>query len=379
MRIGLNLLYLVPGEVGGSEIYARELIHQLGALRPDYKFIVYCAREATESVQAEGWPENVQVAELAVNARNKPRRVFYELFWLPRRADADGLDVLHSLGQTTPLFGRPARVLTVLDLIFHHFPETFPGLARRGLELLVPAGAKRADRVVAISQATKDDLAETYGIDPAKIDVALLGAGWTEPDSVLTREQIEVENSITLPPGEFALCVASGHRHKNIDRLLEAFAALPRRSLVLVGRAGMDHDQLVARAEELGIADRTLFTGWISNEALEGLYREARLFVYPTLLEGFGLPVLEAMHRGVPVVCSNTSSLPEVAGDAALIVDPLSTEAIAEGIERVFTDNALRAELIARGHEQASRFTWEKCAEATLASYERARLSAQTK
>lgn len=370
MRIGLNLLYLVPGEVGGSEIYARELVHALAALRPDDQFIVYCAREATESLEAEGWPENVRLDELPVNARNKPRRVFYELFWLPRRADADGLDLLHSLGQTTPLFGRPTHVLTVLDLIYHHHPDTFPGPARRGLELLVPMGARRADRVVAISQATKDDLAATYGIDSQKIDVTLLGAGFSAPAEVLSRAELAA--AVDLPDGEFALCVSSGHAHKNIPRLLEALTRMPGRRLVLVGHAGLDQERLIERADQLGVGDRTTFTGWIDPPVLEGLYREARVFVYPTLLEGFGLPVLEAMHRGVPVVCSNTSSLPEVAGDAALMIDPRDVGAIAEATERVFTDDALRADLISRGHQQAKKFTWQHCAEQTLASYERA-------
>lgn len=362
MRVGLNLLFLVPGEVGGSEVYARELVRALADKRPGDEFVVYCAQEAGESLRAENWPANVNVREQNLKARSKPRRVAFELLRLPRIAKRDRIDLLHSLGQTTPLWGG-TRVVSVLDLIFHHHPETFPGPARHGLELLVPLGAKRADRVVAISQATKDDLVETYGVSAEKVDVTLLGAGFHAPESAEEMSQY----------GEgFALCVASGHAHKNVPRLLDAFAELPGRELVLVGHAGLDQEALIAQADRLGIAGRTHFTGWIDAPELEGLYRRAELFVYPTLREGFGLPVLEAMQRGVPVVCSNTSSLPEVAGDAALTIDPNSADAIAEAVERVFTDEALRADLIARGHQQAAKFTWERCAEATLASYERA-------
>ena len=180
MRIGLNILYLVPGEVGGSEIYARELVPALAAERPEDEFIVYCAAEAGDSLRDESWPSNVELRVLDLTARNKPQRVLTEIFRLPHIARKDRLDLLHSLGQTTPLWGCGKRVISVLDLIYHHYPETFPGPARRGLELLVPLGAKRADRVTTISQATKDDLVATYSVDASKVDPVLLGAGFSE-------------------------------------------------------------------------------------------------------------------------------------------------------------------------------------------------------
>jgi glycosyltransferase involved in cell wall biosynthesis len=370
VRVGLNLLFLVPGEVGGSEIYARELVRALATRAPEHEFIVYCGREAAASLVAEDWPTNVRVSELGLNARNKPARVTFELLRLPRLARKDRLDLLHSLGQTTPLWGCGRRVVTVLDLIFHHFPDTFPGPARRGLELLVPLGAKRSHRVVTISRATKDDLVKTWSIDPDKIDPVLLGAGFTPKDRGLSRP--ELDKRFGIGGNQFALCVASGHAHKNIARLLEAFTELPEANLVLVGHAGLDQEKLISRARELGLADRVTFTGWIEPEELEGLYKASTMFVYPTLCEGFGLPVLEAMLRGVPVACSNTSSLPEVAGDAALTFDPLDTAAIASAVRELSVNDVLRAELIERGVRRAASFTWQKAAEGTLASYARA-------
>lgn len=371
MRVGLNLLYLVPGEVGGSEIYARELIAALAAEQPDWEFIVFCGREAAAELPDDSWPGNVRVHELSVNARNKPARLAWELFALPRIAKREKIDLMHSLGQTTPWWGCGTRVVSILDLIYHHYPATFPKAAQKGLEFVIPRGARRADRIVAISAATADDLSASYGIDRGKIDVTLLGAGFTEPTSALTRD--ELDKNLGLKPGDFALSVASGHEHKNIPRLLDAFATLDdSRQLVVVGRAGLEDDKLTAKATQLGIADRVIFTGWIDEPVLEGLYREAALFVYPTLMEGFGLPVLEAMHRGVPVACSNTSSLPEVAGDAALTFDPLDTGAIATAMDRLFTDAELRNELAASGLTRAAGFTWQECARQTLASYQRA-------
>jgi glycosyltransferase involved in cell wall biosynthesis len=371
VRVGLNVLYLVPGEVGGSEIYARELIGALGNARPDDEFLVYCAREAADSLGAEAWPANVTVHVVGVNARNKPARLAAELLKLPRIARRDRIELMHSLGQTTPWWGCGTRVLTILDLIYHHYPATFPRAARLGLEFVIPIGARRAKRITTISQATATDLEKTYAVDPSKIDVVHLGAGFAEPGVAATREQLATD--FGLWPGDYSLCVSSGHEHKNIPRLLHAFTKLPsERRLVLVGHAGLDQEQLIAQARELGLAERVLFTGWIGSEELEGFYREATAFIYPTLMEGFGLPVLEAMHRGVPVACSNTSSLPEVAGEAALTFDPTDDDAIVAAIERLMTDAQLREELRERGVAQAANFTWERCAEETLAFYRRA-------
>lgn len=368
MRIGLNLLYLVPGAVGGSETYARELTAALSALRPSDEFVVYCGNEAAAVLPDPSWGQNVRVAGLGFEAANKPRRILKELYGLPRRAKRDGVELLHSLGTTAPLRPRAKSVVTVHDLTFHHFPQTFPRAAQLGLELLVPRGARKSDRVIAISEATKRDIVATYDIDPQKIDVVLNGFGIS--DSVAAADARE---RLGIGDGAFALCVASGLAHKNIPRLLEAYSATEGdHKLVIVGHAGLEHEKLVALAAEHGLGDRVVFTGWIEDADLNGLYVEAEFFVYPTLLEGFGLPVLEAMSRGVAVTCSNTSSLPEVAGDAALMFDPLDGAAITAAIERMFSDESLRRDLIARGHQQASAFTWRRCAEQTFASYKRA-------
>lgn len=371
MRIGLNLLYLVPGAVGGSETYARELIASLGELRPQDEFVVYCGNEAARTLPDPAWGSNVSVVNMAFDATNKPRRILVELLQLPRRAERDGAVLLHSLGTTTPLRGKLPRVVSVLDLVFHHFPQTFPRPAQRGLELLVPRGARRAARVIAISQATKDDVVATYGIAADKIDVTLLGHGIT--DTAARTDEGELRERFGIGDASYALCVASGLAHKNIPRLLDAYAQTAGdHKLVIVGHAGLEHEKLVALAAEHGVGERVIFTGWAQDADLNGLYAAAEFFVYPTLLEGFGLPVLEAMARGVAVACSNTSSLPEVAGDAALTFDPADTSAIAGAIERMFSDRALRADLIERGRARAAEFTWQRCAEQTWQSYEKA-------
>lgn len=371
-KIGLNLLYLVPGAVGGSEIYARELIHELGAQLENHELIAYCVREATESLEAERWPENVRVKEIPIDGANKPLRAATEMLRLPRIAKRDGVGLLHSLGNTAPPWGEHARVVTILDLIYHHHPETFPGPARLGLELLVPLGARRAHRVTTISQATKDDLVETCRIDPEKVDPVLLGLGQSVREDHTPID--ELRKKFELDDRAVVLCVASGLAHKNVPRLLEGFAAKwsgnsEAPMLVMVGHAGLDQDKLRSLVDSLGLGENVRFTGWIEQADLDGLYALAELFVYPTLREGFGLPVLEAMARGVPVACSNTTSLPEVAGDAAEFFNPLDARAIGSAIERILDSAQLRDSLIERGRAQAARFTWANTAAGTIDVY----------
>lgn len=370
MRIGLNLMYLVPGEVGGTETYARELILELARLREDDEFVVFCGREAADELPDPRWPENVRVHGLNVNCRSKPLRVAAEIFRLPRIARKQRVELLHSLGGTTPFHGAFARVVTIHDLIFHHFPETFPAAARRGLEFLVPRGARRAERVITVSEASARDIVKTYGIDRAKIDVTL-EAGL--PVGTDAADIGELRSQLSLGDSPYVLCVASTIAHKNIARLLEAFREVDGEAkLVLTGHAGLAQTSLERLVEDLGLTDRVRFTGWVSRAELEGLYRGATAFVYPTLIEGFGLPVLEAMQRGVPVACSNTSSLPEVAGDAALLFDPHDVAAIASAIDRMLGESDLRSELIDRGHARAAEFSWQRCARETAESFDRA-------
>jgi len=308
-----------------------------------------------------------------VPSRSKPRRIAAEMTWLPARLRRDRVDLLHSMGTTTPPFCPVPSVVSILDLIYHHFPETFPRPARLGLELLVPLGGRRADRVIAISEAGKRDLVETLRLPPEKIDVVHLGFGIS--DTAEPTPAAELRERFRLG-GRVVMTVAPALRHKNLGRLIGAFARLaaddPDVTLAIVGHAGLERDALVARAQQLGIGERVVFTGWVSDAELEGLYRLASVFAYPSLMEGFGIPILEAMQRGVPVAAANATSLPEVAGDAADLFDPLDEKAIAAVVGRLLTDEQRRAELVRRGAARAASFTWEKSARELLRVYERA-------
>ena len=376
-RVGLNLLYLIPGAVGGTETYARQLVRALAQRCPQTLFLAFCGREAAPSLRAEGWPANVRIVELPVRCAVKPARILAELTLLPAAARRHRVDLLHSLGTTSPLSGAAPRVVTVHDLIYDHFPDAFPPAARAGLKLLVPLGARRARRVLTDSHATRDDVVARLRVPAERVDVAWLGVG-LDADGVPTPAS-ELRERLGLGDARVLLCVSPALPHKNLHALLDAFAAVAGEPvLVIAGHPGRAREALLAHAGELGLGDRVCLTGWISDADLEGLYALAGGFVYPSLFEGFGLPILEAMRRGLPVACSNATSLPEVAGDAALLFDPGDRAAMTAAMAELLAGGSAVGERVARGLRRAAGFGWETCAQRTLATYERALAAAST-
>jgi glycosyltransferase involved in cell wall biosynthesis len=371
-RIGLNLVYLVPGEIGGMEVVARELIPALKQARPDLDLVAFINREAAEANDGP-WGDLIPAVTVPVNARNRAEWVRGEQTLLPRLARREGVGLVHSLASTAPTWGRFRRVVTVHDLIYRIYPEAHSGVLTHGMRVLVRAAAMRSHRVMADSASTRDDLERYLKVPSAKIDVVPLGVGTT------ARAQPEAEGALRarLDLGErpVVLSVSAKRPHKNLLRLLEALARLDaaqRPVLVLPGYATWHESELRERAATLGVEGDVRFLDWVSDAELEGLYAAAAAFVFPSLYEGFGFPVLEAMARGVPVACSDRSSLPEVAGDAALLFDPERVEDIAAAIRRLVGDAALADRLRAAGAEQAARFTWARTARLVLDSYERA-------
>jgi glycosyltransferase involved in cell wall biosynthesis len=228
--------------------------------------------------------------------------------------------------------------------------------------------------VIAISDASGSDVERLLGVPRERIDVVPLGYG--TPPRVDPTPAPELRSRLGLGPGPIVLNVAMQKVHKNQRALVSALPAVreavPEAQLVLPGAATPYQDELRAEADRRGVGAAVVFPGYVDDADLEGLYAAASAFVFPSLNEGFGLPVLEAMGRGLPVVTSSVSSLPEVAGDAALLVDPGSVEAIADATTRVLTDQALRERLVAAGRRRPAAFTWERAARGTLESWQRA-------
>jgi glycosyltransferase involved in cell wall biosynthesis len=373
MHVGLNLVFLVPGETGGMEVAARELIPALvDAAPPGARFTAFVNREAAEAGGGP-WGEAVPAVTVPVRARSRAQWVYGEQALLPRLAARERVDLVHSLASTAPGRGRFRRVVTIHDLIYRVHPEAHAGLRTLGMRVLVPLAARRSHRVIVDSRSTRDDVVRHLGVGAERVDVVALGLGAQR--RVEPEPEPQLREAMGLGERPIVLSVSAKRPHKNLARLIEALALMAperRPATVIPGYPTWHEAQLRERARELGVADAVRFEDWVAPERLEGLYAAAAAFAFPSLYEGFGLPVLEAMARGVPVACSDRSSLPEVAGDAALLFDPESPAAIAGAIERLLADAELAERLRAAGRERASRFTWEATARGVLASYERA-------
>ena len=358
MRVALNLVFLVPGETGGMEVYARELARRLVA-RDDLEVVALVNREA-----AAGWDGPMRL--VPVNARNRVEWVRGEQWHVPRLAR--GFDLIHPLASTAPLRSGARRITTIHDLNYKLVPESHFGLRALGMRALVPAAARRSHRIVVDAESTRRDLAEHLGTPQQKVDVVPLGVNPLSP--VEPTPERELRERLGLGERPVLLSVSAKRPHKNLLRLLDALATIPaerRPALVLPGYPTPHEAELRERSAELGLD--VAFPAWLPDADLEGLYALSSAFVFPSLCEGFGLPVLEAMARGVPVACSDRSSLPEVAGDAALLFDPLDPRAIAAAVERL----PLEADrLIAAGYERVKAFSWDRTAELTVQSYRRA-------
>jgi glycosyltransferase involved in cell wall biosynthesis len=368
-HIGLDLLYLDPGATGGMETYARALVPLLPAAFPEARFTVFAGRELAAEWRAAPWHPDLRLAGLPVSSSTRILRTAAQQTLVAGAARRAGVDVLHSLGNLGPLAG-PRRVVTMHDLIYLRHPDTTSGLLAKGLGQLAPLTARRATRIIAVSQATAQDLQELLAVPAVKVDVVPSGPGLA-PVAAPTPEP-QLRATLGLGPGPLVLSVSARRPHKNLARLIEALGRVPGAELVLPGYPTAFDDDLRDDARRAGVAERVHLCDWVDDAQLEGLYRAATCLAFPSLAEGFGLPVLEAMARGLPVACSSVSALPEVAGDAALLFDPYNIDAIAGAVATLLDDEALRSRLAARGREQAARFTWERTAVGTVASYRRA-------
>jgi glycosyltransferase involved in cell wall biosynthesis len=372
LSVGLNALHLVPDETGGSELYARRLVGALAALEDSLGIVVFAPNEAVASLAAEPWAENVEIVRVPVQARRRVRRVLAEQTLLRRAVADSGVELLHNLFTTAPALPGVPQVTTILDVIYKRFPETHGGALSYGMRLLVPLAARRSRRVLTLSQASKDDIVRLLQVPADRVDVTYLGPALQEDETV---SEDDVRRRLELGGAPIVLTVSAKRPHKNLVRLLEAFSGVrtePEPVLVVPGYPTFHEPELRARADAIGVGGRIRFTGWLEDDLLDGLYRAASCFVFPSLAEGFGLPVLDALVRGTPTACSKSSSLPEVAGEAALYFDPTDVEGITRAIETLLRDTALRERLRTAGPARARAFTWERTAQATLESYRRA-------
>jgi glycosyltransferase involved in cell wall biosynthesis len=303
-----------------------------------------------------------------------PVRILWEQFVLPWKR----VDLLHGMAFVTPVISPWPTVVTVYDLSFIHYPESLTAGRRLYLKTLTQLSCRRARQVIAISESTRRDLVKQWNLPADKILVAYPGVG--DQFRPLPANEVKAYRCRQGLPEHFILCLGTWEPRKNLDKLVQAFKLLRRRTdsfkLVLAGGKGWLYDSILARIENLNLQNDVIVTGYIPTEDLALLYNAATVFTYPSLYEGFGLPVIESMACGTPVITSDVSSMPEAAGwgesCAALIIDPNDTKDLAEVMYRACKDSVLRRQLQEKGFKQAAKFDWNKTASITAAAYHRA-------
>jgi glycosyltransferase involved in cell wall biosynthesis len=368
LRIAIDAHSVGTG-LAGNESYVTNLVEALARVDRLNRYTLYVTKPAAVERFKDRWP-NFSVR------RTLPHTPLVRIpLTLSTELRRRPVDLLHVQYTAPPLAPCPV-VVTIHDLSFEHLPETFKRRSRAQLRLTVRRSARGAAHVITSSEYSRRDLIKTYGLPPERVSVTRLAAAehfrpvTDEAELRRVREAYGIE-------GEYVLAVGSIQPRKNLVRLVEAYSTLRRGrpkdklpQLVLVGKRAWLYGETFRAIEESGLSGEIKFTGYVPDADLPPLYSGAVCFVYPSYFEGFGLPPLEAMRCGAPVVAGGRTSLPEVVGDAGLLVDPFDADALASAITRLVDDSRLRAELRRKGLERAREFDWLETARRTLKVYE---------
>lgn len=370
--IGINAQLLNTAESyrgAGVSNYSQQLLRALGEADSGHRLRAFLGDPRFQAPGVElsrtRWPTHQPLA-----------RILWEQSVLPLALRRAGAHLIHGLVNVLPLASSLPGVVTVHDLSFVRLPQTFPPFKRRYLTWLCRASVARAKRILAVSQQTADDLVRHFHVQPDRIDVVYNGVA---PEFRPAPQNGAAFRQAHGLPDRFLLYLGTLEPRKNLATLVRAFGLWRQQApagdqevvLALAGGKGWYYEEIFRLVEELGLTKWVRFPGFVPNGDLPDWYRAATLFIYPSLLEGFGLPVVEAMACGTPVLCSRADSLLEVAGDAALSVDATDPHALAQGIGRVLGDPSLARSMSQAGLAQASRFSWPRTARQTLTVYER--------
>jgi glycosyltransferase involved in cell wall biosynthesis len=373
VHLGLDLLFLVPGASGGRETYARELLTSVRAQRDDLRVTTFVNRE-TAAIGHGFWRDlaDTTVVLRGASALDRRRWALGELVMLPRAAARERVEVLHSPANFAPLHGPFARVLTLHDLHFRRLPGTMSTPLRWGTEATVPPAARRAHRIITGSNAAREDIVAELKLRRELIDV--IPHGIAPPPPVPEAAVARVRARLAADGRPLALSVATDIPHKNLAVLVRGLALLApdERPLLVFAGFGTDSGALPGLVSELGLGDDVRILGAVSPEDLEALYAQADMLITATLYEGFGLPVLEAMARGVLVACSDLPVLREVAGNDAELLDPSDPASVAAALRRLRGSDEELERRRRDGRERAARFTWDAAATQTLRIFDEA-------
>jgi glycosyltransferase involved in cell wall biosynthesis len=378
VRIGIDCTAAVHQRAGIGR-YTRGIIGAMAELGSRHSFVLMVAgsdgelRELGGGLAELGITDNFSIKELPL--RNRFWTVVWHRLRVPFPADllTGTVDVFHSPDYLLPPLRLGKKVVTVHDLSFLRYPEGAEPSLRAYLSASVPRSVREADLVLSDSESTRQDVIELLGVDRDRVEVVYPGVGQAFR-VIEDQHHLAMVRELCGLDRPFILNVGTLEPRKNLATLLDAYAALRRRGLehrlVIAGGRGWLYDGVFRRVEELSLKEDVLFLGYVAEEHLPALYCLADLLVFPSLYEGFGLPPLEAMACGTPVITSDSSSLPEVVGEAGLMVPSEEPEALAEATVMVLADPRLREDLVRKGLSRASQFTWQAAGEKLLAIYQ---------
>ena len=354
----------------GVSHYIEQVLQHLGQIDRQNRYTIYTTRGL--GAEALGLPANFAVRPSLLPTINPRVRIPWEQLLAPALIRRIGADVFHGVLNVVPLACPVPSVVTIHDLAFIRFPQTFRSYNRTYLDFATRLTAKRAARILTVSEHTRREVIGLLGVPPERVVVTpnAARAHFVPPEKAAV-ERLRARHGL---PERFALYVGTLEPRKNLTTLLDAYAEVARQHpdapLLIGGGKGWLYEPIFAQLDRLGLREKVRFVGYIDEEELPLWYAAATLFVFPSIYEGFGMPPLEAMSCGTPVVTSNSSSLPEVVGEAGLTVPPTDAAALAAAIGRVLGDAELRQELRERGLRRAKLFSWRATAERTLQAYE---------
>ena len=370
MRIGINLLFLY--EITGIGVYITNILENLGKIDQENQYIIFINQEIKNKICL--YPHNFRYVKLPFKASNRLTRIFYEQIILPFLCLIYKIDVLFNPNIFNPLFSFCKEITVIYDLLPYLSKDK--ELRLKYIQFNIKNAIKKSDRIITISEFSKEEINQVFPKALSKISV-IYGSVPPLPSLDFTAEKEILQKFEIKKPYFFYIGLITPH--KNIENLIKAFYFFSKKhpgfELVLAGRIAKDLIDPYKIIAELNLQNKVRLIGYITEEEKSVLYKYAKAFVFVSTHEGFGFPILEAQSLGVPVLTSNTSSLPEIAGDGALFVNPFDIEEISKGMEKIVFDENLRKDLIQKGYENIKRFSWRKAAEELLGIFKEVKSS----
>jgi glycosyltransferase involved in cell wall biosynthesis len=372
MKVGIDLSWLLPGRTGGVETHVRGLLEGLSRVDHENDYVLFATKAVRDTF--DSLPANFGFSIIAPRLSSGYSGRLLQQLCIPYHARSTNVAVIHSPANIRCFASERPSVITIHDLNlsfseirYYRSRERLTLAKRRVLQHLVRASAARANAIITVSEFSRKCIIEQLGVPPERVSV-IHNAPLAFPSN----------NSVSWPSlaerigvtRDYVIAFSNGFIHKNIETLIKAFALIPgTHQLVIVGHLPKQSGRVLELIADLNLTGAVRSTGYVKESEMQAILTHATMLAFPSLSEGFGLPILEAMAAGVPVACSNSTALPEVAGDAALYFDPRSTEDIAAALKRICEDPALRKSLIAKGYENIKRFSWTESARKTLEVY----------